>query len=97
QAAHDEFNRLFGANKDANAVPDDTPTISVADMSPGPHKLVALLVKSGLAASNGEATRKIKENAVSVDFAKVTDIAATLTVDKPTVLKLGRKFARVVP
>ncbi|HYE21148.1 MAG TPA: tyrosine--tRNA ligase [Tepidisphaeraceae bacterium] len=97
QAAHDEFNKLFGANKDANAVPDDTPTISVGDMGPGPHKLAPLLVKAGLAASNGEGTRKIKEGAVSVDFNKVTDFSATLTIDKPTVLKLGRKFARLVP
>jgi tyrosyl-tRNA synthetase len=75
--------------------PDDMPEVSVG--GPGPHKLTHLLVKAGLAASNGEATRKIKENAVGVDGEKVTDFALELTIDKPRVLKLGRKYAKVVP
>jgi tyrosyl-tRNA synthetase len=54
-----------------------------------------LLVQTKLAASNGEASRKIKEGAVSVDGEKVTDPQKEVTIEKPTVLKLGRKFARV--
>lgn len=88
--------RLFVA-RDKNAIPDDTPQISIADMGPGPHKLAPLLVKAGLAASNGEGTRKIKEGAVSIDGEKVTDFQSAFTIDKPTVLKLGRRFARLVP
>ena len=79
------------------AIPIDTPTISVADLGPGPHRLAPLLVKAGLAVSNGEGTRKIKEGAVSVDGEKVTDFQKCLTIDKPTVLKLGRKYARLLP
>lgn len=94
EAAEAEWNRT---KNDPNAIPEDTPTISVADMGPGPHKIAPLLVKAGLAASNGEGTRKVKEGAVSVDGAKVTDFQACVTIDKPTVLKLGRKYARLVP
>jgi len=77
--------------------PSEMPTVAVGEMGPGPHKLAPLLVKAGLAASNGEGTRKIKEGAVSVDGEKVTDFQCTLIVDKPIVLKLGRKYARLVP
>jgi tyrosyl-tRNA synthetase len=77
--------------------PADMPEIAVGDLGPGPHKLAPLLVKAGLAASNGEGTRKIKEGAVSVDGEKVTDFQKCFTIDKPVVLKLGRKYARLVP
>jgi tyrosyl-tRNA synthetase len=63
---------------------------------PGPHKLAPLLVRAGLASSNSEAIRKMKEGAVQIDGAKVTDFLRELTLDKPLVLKLGRKFARVM-
>jgi hypothetical protein len=39
----------------------------------------------------------MKEGAVTVDKEKVTDVTKTITVDRPTVLKLGRKYARLVP
>jgi tyrosyl-tRNA synthetase len=64
-------------------------------VGPGPHKLAPLLVRAGLASSNSEAIRKMKEGAVQIDGAKVTDFQRELTLDKPLVLKLGRKFARV--
>jgi tyrosyl-tRNA synthetase len=94
QAAEAEFNRLFGAQKDKDAVPDDIPQVTVA---PGPHKIAPVLVQAGLAASNSEAVRKVKEGAVSLDGLKVTDFQREYAFEKPTVLKLGRKFARVVP
>ena len=96
-AAEAEFHRLFGKAKDKDAIPDDTPTISVGDLGPGPHRLPVLLVKAALAASNSEATRKIKEGAVSVNGQKVTDVQKTFEIAAPTVLKLGRKYARVTP
>jgi tyrosyl-tRNA synthetase len=92
-AAEAEFRRLF-VDRDKNAVPDDIPEVRVG---PGPHKLPPLLVQAGLAASNGEANRKIKEGAVSLDGQKVGDAQREVAIDKPTVLKLGRKFARLVP
>jgi tyrosyl-tRNA synthetase len=77
--------------------PQEMPEFGVGDLGPGPHKLPVLLVRAGLAVSNGEGTRKIKEGAVSVDGEKVTDFQKCLTIDKATVLKLGRKYARILP
>ena len=92
EAAEAEFNRLFGANKDKDAVPDDIPEVSVG---PGPHRLAPVIVKAGLAKSNSEANQKIKEGAVSLDGQKVTEFQKEYGFDQPVVLKLGRKFARV--
>jgi len=78
-------------------VPASMPEIAIGELGPGPHKIAPLLVKAGLAASNGEGTRKIKEGAVSVDGEKVTDFQKCFTIDKPTVLKLGRRYARLLP
>src|SRR3954470_21279077 len=77
--------------------PQEMPEFGVGDLGPGPHKLPLLLVRAGLAVSNGDGTRKIKEGAVSVDGEKVTDFQKCLTIDKATVLKLGRKYARLLP
>jgi tyrosyl-tRNA synthetase len=96
-AAEEDFNRTNRPHKDKDALPDDTPTISVADLGPGPHRLPPLLVKAGLAASNGEATRKIKEGAVDLNGTRVTDVTTAVTVTGPTVLRLGRKYARLIP
>ena len=57
-----------------------------------------LLVLAKLASSNSEAIRKVKEGAVTLDGQKVTDFQKEYgPFDKPAVLKLGRKFARLVP
>ena len=94
EAAEAEFNRLFGPDKNKDAVPDDIPEVSVGV---GPHKLAPVIVRAGLAASNGEANRKIKEGAVSLDGQKVTDGQREYRIDGPVVLRLGRKFARLTP
>jgi tyrosyl-tRNA synthetase len=76
-------------------VPDEMPEIPIP---PGATKLPPLLVKAGLASSNSEAMRKMREGAVKIDGQKATDPAAEYSFDKPTVLQLGnRKFARIVP
>jgi len=89
-AASDEFEKIF-VNK---GVPDEMPEFAVGA---GPHKLAPLIVKAGLASSNSEANRKIKEGAVSLDGQKVADGQQERTIDGPIVLKLGRKFARLKP
>jgi tyrosyl-tRNA synthetase len=76
------------------AVPDNVPETPI---EPGEHRLATLVVKAGLATSNGEATRKIKEGAVHVDGEKVLDFQRTMSVTAPVVLKLGKRFARLVP
>jgi tyrosyl-tRNA synthetase len=74
--------------------PDEMPEFSIGR---GPHKIAHMLVAAKLASSNSEAIRKIKEGAVTLDAQKVTDFQKELDLSAPTVLKLGRKFARVKP
>jgi tyrosyl-tRNA synthetase len=89
-AAEAEFIKVF-SNKQA---PDEMPEINAG---PGPHKIAALIVKAGLASSNSDAIRKIREGAVSLDGQKVSDFQKDYNIDKTVVLKLGRKFARLMP
>jgi tyrosyl-tRNA synthetase len=92
-AAEAEFIRLF-VKPDKHAVPDDIAEVSVGGET---QKLAPVIVKAGLASSNSEAIRKIREGAVSLDGEKVADANREYTFAKPVVLKLGRKFARLVP
>ena len=78
-----------------HAEPEDMPEVNID--GPGPHKLAPLLVKAGLASSNGDAMRKIKEGAVHVGGERVTDPAKEWTFDKPVSVKLGRRWARLRP
>jgi tyrosyl-tRNA synthetase len=76
-------------------VPDEMPEFVI---NTGSYQMHTLLVRTGLAASNSEAHRKMRENAVSFDGQKVTDFSKVyplLDEDKVYVLKLGRKFARL--
>jgi len=67
----------------------DLPTVTVAS---GSIALVAALTQAGLAASNGEARRKISEGAVRIDDQPVRDAAHEVTVgDSPVKLSLGKK------
>jgi tyrosyl-tRNA synthetase len=89
-AAEAEWNRI----QKAGGIPDDTPEISVG---PDPIKPGPLLVKAGLAMSNGEGVRKIKEGAVEIDGQKLTDFQKEITVSKPVIVRLGRKYAKLKP
>lgn len=74
-------------------IPSDIPELAVEGAS---HGVIALLVASGICASNSEANRKIREGAVKIDGNKVTDPKATVTITGPIVLQLGsKKFARI--
>ena len=59
-------------------------------------KMTKLLQLSGLASSTGEATRKLAENAVSVNGEKFAEKVIKLEIlgDSPT-LRLGKKSVRV--
>jgi tyrosyl-tRNA synthetase len=89
-AAEAEFIKVFSKKE----TPDEMPEFTVGA---GPHKIAPLIVQAGLASSNSDAIRKIREGAVQLDGQKVGDPQAECTLDKPTVLKLGRKFARLKP
>jgi tyrosyl-tRNA synthetase len=76
-------------------VPDEMPELTVG---PGPQKLAPLLVTAGLAASNSDAMRKMKEGAVKIDGQKASDPSREYSFDKRAVLQLGnRKFVRIIP
>ncbi|MBN8830441.1 MAG: tyrosine--tRNA ligase [Sphingomonadales bacterium] len=67
----------------------DLPTVHVESGSIG---LVAALVQTGLAASNGEARRKIAEGALRIDDQQVRDEKHEVAVgDAPIKLSLGKK------
>ena len=75
-----------GADRDGG---EGLPRLSIPSGTIG---AVEALVALGLAASNGEARRKIGEGAVRVDGAALADPAATLDVgDAPVRLSLGKK------
>src|SRR5207245_4468495 len=89
-AAESEFIKVF-TNKE---IPDQMPEINVG---PGSHKIANLIVRAGLASSNSDAIRKIREGAVSLDQQKICDFQKDYNITTPMVLKLGRKFARLMP
>ena len=75
--------------------------LSGDDFEDGQIGILKLLVKAGLARSNGEARRNVEQGGVSVDGDKVTDVKAQIAKDSISeegiVLKRGKKkFMRVV-
>ncbi|MDP9052157.1 MAG: tyrosine--tRNA ligase [Acidobacteriota bacterium] len=88
------------------AVADDAPVVEVSLSAEGlvaemaedgaVVRLPKLLQMAGLASSAGEATRKIAENAVSVDREKVSDkLLRGAQAGGSVVLRLGKKSVRV--
>jgi tyrosyl-tRNA synthetase len=84
------------------AVTADAPVVQVSLASeglvaePGVVRLPKLLVLANLASSAGEATRKIAENAVSVDGEKVTDkLLKGVKAGESMALRLGKKSVKI--
>jgi len=76
-------------------IPEEIPE---ARMPKKPEKLINIIVKNNLASSNGEARRLIRQNAVQLDGNTVRDELLEITIDRPVVLKVGkRKFLRLLP
>ncbi|MCF7822220.1 MAG: tyrosine--tRNA ligase [Mariprofundaceae bacterium] len=71
-------------------VPDDVPeaTLPAED---GSLWIVRALSESGLTASNGEAIRMIRQNALSVDGEKISDKDYQLNPGGPYLIKLGKR------
>jgi len=60
--------------------------------------IVKLIRDCKMAASNSQARRLIRDNAVSLDNKKITDENFEIPLDKPFVLKVGRhRFVRIIP
>ena len=89
-AAEDEWNRV----QKGGGIPDDTPEFAVGSE---PQRPAQLLVKAGLASSNSDAMRKLKEGAVKLDGQKVLDFQKEISISGPVVIQLGRKYAKLKP
>jgi len=76
-------------------IPDDVPDATVAGED-GALWIVRALSETGLTASNGEAMRMIKQNALSIDGEKISDKDHQLKTGGPYLIKLGkRKFVNL--
>ena len=84
-----------------NAAEMPEAVLTEADFEDGSIGILRLLVKAGLAASNGEARRNVEQGGVSIDGEKVTDVKAVVTKDSigmdGIVIKRGKKkFVKVL-
>ena len=90
------------------AVNEDAPVVQVAMHTEGlmhvsdsatsarSVRVASLLVMTGLASSSGEATRKLNENAVSINGTKSNQRFVSLDVlGESPVLRLGKKSVRI--
>jgi tyrosyl-tRNA synthetase len=85
--AEEEFNLIF-KKKD---IPDDIPEFEIS----GSMKIIDILTQSKTCASGGEARRMIKQNAVTIDGKKITDIFQEIADE--CVIKVGkRRFVKIV-
>jgi tyrosyl-tRNA synthetase len=92
EQAEADFDRVF-AKKD---VPEE---ISDFRVPPGEeHPLAKLIVDSGGAKTNSEARRLIQGGGVQLDGQKIDDVMMRVTVERPVLLKVGKRFfVRLVP
>ncbi len=73
---------------------DDMPTtmLDSADLTDGKIGILTLLVKTGLAPSNGEARRLVQQGGVSVNDEKVTDPKSQISFgNKDVIIRKGKK------
>ena len=97
--AQDGARALFAGGGNTANMPEIA--LGEEDFEEGQIGILKLLVKAGLASSNGEARRNVEQGGVSVDGDKITDVKAQIAKDSigadGIVLKRGKKkFMRVV-
>lgn len=88
RAAEEEFERIFKRG----GLPDE---IAEVRLSPSPVWIVKLLVASGIAATNSEARRLIKQGAVYLDQERVSDDRLEISPREGMIIKAGRSFRRL--
>lgn len=94
RAAEAHFEQVFSRRE----LPDEMPEVHVAaqDAPGGEIWPVALVVQAGLASSNSEARRLIRQGAVRLDGETVTDANENVIVRDGMVLQVGRRrFVRL--
>ena len=88
--AEAEFNRVFRES----GTPDDIPEIT---LSAEQMNIIEMVISSGLVDSKGEAKRLIKQNAVSINGEKISEIGAEIMVTSGMILKVGkRRFCKIL-
>ena len=89
---------LFAGGSDGGDIP--TTELAEADLVDGALDILTILVKSGLCASKSEARRNVQQGGVTVEDAKVSDIAASYDADalrKGINVRRGKKnFNKVI-
>ncbi len=72
---------------------DDMPTtmLSADDLTDGGIGILTLLVKTGLAPSNGEARRLVQQGGVTVDDEKITDPKTMISLAEAVIIRKGKK------
>jgi tyrosyl-tRNA synthetase len=92
EQAEAEFDRVFARKE----TPDE-----IADFFVDPNEespLAKLIVESGGAQTNSEARRLIEAGGVRLDGEKVSDSNLRVKLNKPTLLKVGKRFfVRLIP
>ncbi len=73
-----------------------TTELSQADLSDGKIGILTLLVKAGLASSNGEARRLVQQGGISIDDVKKTNPQEFIEITEPIVVRKGKKVFRKV-
>jgi tyrosyl-tRNA synthetase len=90
EEASAEFIRVF-RNKD---LPDEIPEVVLPAAEIG---LLSLMVQAGLAKSNGEARRLVKQGAVKINDEKVSDERGQIKPEDGMIIRSGKRgFAKIV-
>jgi tyrosyl-tRNA synthetase len=87
--ASEEFTRIFAKKE----LPDEIPEVTVPA---GEIGLLNLMVQAGLAKSNGEARRLIKQGAVRINDEKISDERAQIVPEDGMIIRSGKRgFAKI--
>ena len=91
QKALEEFETIFVKK----GIPEDIEKFRLPNKD---LNIVKLMCITGTAASSSEASRLIKQGAVTIDGEKITDVKHPIKAIKDFILKVGkRKFVKVIP
>ena len=98
----EEANKCLKAERDVfsgsgNSVDMPTTEIAESDLDNGQIGILTLLVKAGLASSNGEGRRLVQQGGISVNDSKITDPSVKIEISGEVIIKKGKKvFHKVV-
>ena len=98
----EEANKCLKAARDVfsgagNSVDMPTTEIAESDLDNGQIGILTLLVKAGLASSNGEGRRLVQQGGISVNDSKITDPSVKIEISGEVIIKNGKKvFHKVV-